>query len=53
LTQKWVWESKRRRRQERGREESHSETKKNQSWDMLPGDQRRVTSPQMLKQSMK
>jgi hypothetical protein len=29
--------------------ESYSETKENWSWGMLPGDQRRVTSPQRLK----
>jgi hypothetical protein len=41
-------------RQGGGREinECYSETKKNQSW-VLPGDQRRVTLPQRLKQSMK
>jgi hypothetical protein len=31
----------------------YSETKKNRSWGMLPGDQRRVTSPQRLKQPIK
>jgi hypothetical protein len=31
----------------------YSETKENQSWGMLPGDQRRVTSPQRLKQPTK
>jgi hypothetical protein len=33
--------------------EYYSETKKNQSWGMLSGDQRRVPSPQRLKQPMK
>jgi hypothetical protein len=39
----------------RGREinECYSKTKENQSWGILPGDQRRVTSPQRLKQPMK
>jgi hypothetical protein len=34
-----------------GREinECYSKTKENWSWGMLPGDQRRVTSPQRLK----
>jgi hypothetical protein len=38
-----------------GREinECYSKTKENWSWGMLPGDQRRVTSPQRLKQPMK
>jgi hypothetical protein len=42
-------------RQGTGREinEHYSETKKNWSWGMLPGDQRRVTSPQRLEQQMK
>jgi hypothetical protein len=42
-------------RQGGGREinECYSKTKENQSWGMLPGDQRRVTLPQMLKQPMK
>jgi hypothetical protein len=30
--------------------ECFSKTKENQSWGLLPGDQRRVTSPQRLKQ---
>jgi hypothetical protein len=34
-------------------DECYSETKKKQSWGMLPGDQRRVTSSQRLKQPMK
>jgi hypothetical protein len=33
--------------------ECYRETKKNWSWGMLPGDQRRVTSPSRLKWSMK
>jgi hypothetical protein len=33
--------------------EFYSKTKENQSWGMLPGNQRRVTSPQRLKQPMK
>jgi hypothetical protein len=33
--------------------ECYSEIKESQSWGMLPGDQRRVTSPQRLKQPMK
>jgi hypothetical protein len=42
-------------RQGGGREinECYSKTKDNGSWGMLPGDQRRVTLPQRLKQSMK
>jgi hypothetical protein len=42
-------------RQGGGREinECYSETKKNQSWGMLPGDQRRVTSSQRLKWPIK
>jgi hypothetical protein len=42
-------------RQGGGREinECYSETKKNQSWAMLSGDWRRVTSPQRLKEPMK
>jgi hypothetical protein len=42
-------------RQGGGREinECYSETKENRSWGMFPGDQRRVTSPQRLKQPMK
>jgi hypothetical protein len=38
-----------------GREidECYSKTKENQSWGMLPGDQRRITSSQRLKQPMK
>jgi hypothetical protein len=41
--------------QEGGRRinECYSETKENWSWGMLAGDQRRVTSPQRLKQPMK
>jgi hypothetical protein len=39
----------------KGREinEYYSETKENQSWKMLPGDQRRVTLLQRLEQSLK
>jgi hypothetical protein len=33
--------------------ECQSETKENQSWGMLPGDQKRVTMPQRLKWPMK
>jgi hypothetical protein len=33
--------------------ECYSETKENPSWEMLAGDQRRVTSTQRLKQAMK
>jgi hypothetical protein len=33
--------------------ECYSKTKKNQSWGMFPEDQRKVTSPQRLKQPMK
>jgi hypothetical protein len=33
--------------------ECYSKTKENQSGEMLPGDQRRVTLPQRLKQAMK
>jgi hypothetical protein len=33
--------------------ECYSETKKNWSWGMLPGDPRKVTLPQRLKQPMK
>jgi hypothetical protein len=42
-------------RQGGGREinECYSKTKKKRSWGMLPGDQRRVTSPQRLEQPMK
>jgi hypothetical protein len=42
-------------RQRGGREisECYSKTKENRSWGMLPGDQRRVTLPQKLKQAMK
>jgi hypothetical protein len=42
-------------RQGRGREinECYSGTKKNWSWRMLPGDQRRVTLPQRVKHPMK
>jgi hypothetical protein len=43
-------------RQGRGRRESKeccSETKKNWSWGVLPGDQRRVTLPQRLEWLMK
>jgi hypothetical protein len=42
-------------RQGGGREinECYSETKENQSWGMFPGDQRRVTVPQRLKQPVK
>jgi hypothetical protein len=42
-------------RQGGGREinECYSEIKKNWSWGMLPGNKRRVTSPQKLEQSMK
>jgi hypothetical protein len=38
-----------------GREtnECYSKTKENQSWGMLPGDPKRVTSLQKLKQTMK
>jgi hypothetical protein len=38
---------------EREINECYSETKENQSWGMFPEDQRRVTSPQRLKQSVK
>jgi hypothetical protein len=39
----------------RGKEinECYNETKENQTWGMLPGDQRRVTLPQKLEQPMK
>jgi hypothetical protein len=42
-------------RQGREREinECYSKTKENWSWGMLPGDQKRVTSPQRLEQPMK
>jgi hypothetical protein len=42
-------------RQGVGREnnECYCETKKKWSWGMLPGDQRKVTSPKRLKQPMK
>jgi hypothetical protein len=42
-------------RQGGGREinECSNETKENWSLEMLPGDQRKVTSPQRLKQPMK
>jgi hypothetical protein len=42
-------------RQGVGREinDCYSEIKKNWSWGMLPGNKRRVTSPQKLEQSMK
>jgi hypothetical protein len=55
LTQKWVKRGNVAGRQGRGREinEFYSETKENWSWGMLPGDQRRVTLPQRLKQSTK
>jgi hypothetical protein len=33
--------------------ECYSKTQETWSWGILPGDQRRVTSPQRLKQSMK
>jgi hypothetical protein len=36
-----------------GDNECYSETKKNQSWRMIPGDQKRVTLHQRLKWSMK
>jgi hypothetical protein len=36
----------------KGDDECYSETKLNWSWGMLPGDQRRVTSPQRLEQPM-
>jgi hypothetical protein len=42
-------------RQGGGREinECYSETKENQSWGVLPGNQRRLTLLQQLKQPMK
>jgi hypothetical protein len=40
-------------REGKGANECYSETKKNWSWEMLHGDQRRVTSPQRLKWPMK
>jgi hypothetical protein len=43
------------RRQGGGREinECYSETKENRRWEMLPGDQRRVTLLQRLEQPIK
>jgi hypothetical protein len=40
-------------REGKGDNECYSKTKENQSWGILPGDQRRVTLPQRLKQPMK
>jgi hypothetical protein len=37
----------------KGNNKCNSETKKNQSWGMLPRDQRKVTSPQRLKWPIK
>jgi hypothetical protein len=42
-----------RQKGEREINECYCKTKKNQSWGMLPGDQKRVTSHQRLKQPMK
>jgi hypothetical protein len=58
LIQKLVQASKRgnvtaRQGGEREINECYSETKENQSWGLLPGDQRRAMSPQRLKQPMK
>jgi hypothetical protein len=51
----WKYGSSVAGRQGGGREinECYSKTKENQSWGMLPGAQKRVTSHQRLKQPVK